>query len=173
MKNGTRTARRWRALAKNERGGAMVEFAITLPILLIVAAGATEVGRLFYTYTTLAKATQVGARFLSAQPANTCFDLGAASCPSTCAVCIQARNLVVCGNAVGCGGPGQPAPVVRNLTAANVAITPPAASRTSVTVSITGYQYQALVFNLAGLTGSQASWTNRTLSPSTQMPYMR
>lgn len=170
----TRMVRRWRLFAKNERGGPMIEFAITLPILLILFAGATEVGRLFYTYTTLAKATKVGARYLSTQVTNSCFQLNGSSCPAAgCAVCTNARNLVICGNAGGCGGTGQPAAIAKNLTAANIAITSPSASSGTVTVSITNYQYQALVFNLAGLAGSQATWANLTLNPSSQMPYMR
>ena len=165
--------RRLRRFARSERGGPMVEFAIILPILMILFAGATEVGRLFYTYTTLAKATKVGARFLSTQAPNTCYQFNGSSCPSNCAICNQARNLVVCGYVAGCGGGGQPSPIVKNLTAANVSITNPAGSNTSVEVSITGYTYQPLIFNFSRLAGTQASWANLTLNPSTKVQYMR
>src|SRR6185369_5968508 len=52
-------------LTRSERGSATVELAIVFPILLMLFAATAELGRLFSTYTTLAKATKVGARYLS------------------------------------------------------------------------------------------------------------
>jgi Flp pilus assembly protein TadG len=148
----------------------MVEFAIMLPILMILFAGATEVGRLFYTYTSLAKATKVGARYLSTQVT---IDTSNTACGTAGSVCANARNLVICGNAAGCGGSGQPAAIVRGLTASNIEITAPTSTNQTVRVRITGYTYQPLVFNFSRLGGSQAAWANLTLGPSTRMPYMR
>src|SRR5690349_11020434 len=54
-------------LLKDERGSSIVELAIVFPILLILFVGVAEIGRLFYTYTTLAKATKMGARFLTTE----------------------------------------------------------------------------------------------------------
>jgi Flp pilus assembly protein TadG len=48
-------------LARREKGNATVELAIVFPILLLLFVGTAELGRLFYTYTTLAKATKTGA----------------------------------------------------------------------------------------------------------------
>ena len=52
-------------LGRREDGSSIIELAIMFPILLILFVGTAELGRLFYTYTTLAKATYVGARYLS------------------------------------------------------------------------------------------------------------
>jgi len=113
---------------------------------------------LFYTYTTLAKATRAGARYLSTVQ-NVGTSTGAA------------KNVVMCGNAAGCGGSGQPAVILPNLTANKIVVTPPVAGAPVkyVTVEITGYNYQFLVFNLNVLTGGNF---NIPLSPSTRMRYM-
>src|SRR4029450_1967333 len=90
----------------------MIEFALVFPMLLLLFAGTTELGRLFYQYTTLAKGTRAAARYLSTQQNGT---------PST----TSAKKIVVCGNAAGCGGPGQPAVMLPNLNANNIVVTPP------------------------------------------------
>ncbi|MEA3411729.1 MAG: TadE family protein [Pseudomonadota bacterium] len=46
-----------------QRGLAMVEMAITLPLLLFLLVGTTELGRAFYQYTALTKAVRDGARY--------------------------------------------------------------------------------------------------------------
>jgi hypothetical protein len=82
------------------------------------------------------------------------------------------KNIVMCGNAAGCGGAGQPAVILPNLQAANIVVTPPATGVGAkyVTVAITDYPYQPLVFNLGTMTGGNF---NITLTPSTTMRYMR
>lgn len=50
---------------RSERGAAAVEFALVLPILLLVVAGAIEYGRAFWFYDTLSKATRDSARYLT------------------------------------------------------------------------------------------------------------
>jgi len=47
------------------RGAAIVEFAIVLPVLLILLFGITELGRALYQQNTLYKAVQNGARYLA------------------------------------------------------------------------------------------------------------
>jgi Flp pilus assembly protein TadG len=143
----------------------LIEFAIVFPVLLLLFAGTTELGRLFYTYTTLAKATRGGARYLSLAT-----DVSAST--------TAAQNLVMCGNTLGCGGAGQPAVIVPNLTASNIVVTQTTevvdavTGKTSkfVNVAITGYSYTPLVFNLNGMTNGNF---NLTLTPSTKMRYMR
>jgi Flp pilus assembly protein TadG len=144
---------------KRDDGTQLIEFAIVFPVLLLLFAGTAELGRLFYTYTTLAKATRGGARYLS---------LATDVSQSTTA----GKNIVMCGNAGGCGGAGQPAVIVPNLTAGNVVVTPPASGTGTkyVTVAISGYSYTPLVFNLNAMTGRNF---NITLTPSTTMRYMR
>jgi TadE-like protein len=137
----------------------MIEFAIVFPVLILLFAGVIELGRLLHTYTSLAKATRSGARYLSTVP-----NVG----NSTTA----AKNIVMCGNAAGCGGQNQPPIIVPNLTAAQIVITPPPAGTAPVkyvTVQITGYTYQPAVFNLNAMTGSTF---NFALNPGTTMRYM-
>jgi Flp pilus assembly protein TadG len=49
----------------NERGTAMIEMAITLPLLLLVAVGIFEFGRAFQTWQVLTNAAREGARIAS------------------------------------------------------------------------------------------------------------
>ena len=49
-------------LMKSERGQSLVEFALTLPMLLVVMFMVTEFGRALYQYNVLAQATREGAR---------------------------------------------------------------------------------------------------------------
>jgi len=46
-----------------QRGLAMVEFVITLPLFLFLILATTEIGRAFYQYTALTKAVRDGARY--------------------------------------------------------------------------------------------------------------
>lgn len=50
---------------RKERGLAIIEFTITLPLLLVLLFAVAEVGRLLYQYNTLTKAVEDGARFLA------------------------------------------------------------------------------------------------------------
>jgi len=47
---------------KNERGSALIEVALTLPLLLLVAAGIFEFGRAYQTQQVLTNAVREGAR---------------------------------------------------------------------------------------------------------------
>jgi Flp pilus assembly protein TadG len=143
----------------NERGTQTIEFAIVFPSLILLFAGTTELGRLFYTYNSLAKATRGGARYLSS--------VADASASAT-----AAKNVVLCGNPGGCGGTGQPAIILPNLSASNVVVTLPATSGTGpkyVTISITGYNYRPVVFDLSAMTGANFVIP---INVSTTMRYM-
>lgn len=148
-----------RNLFRRDDGVQMIEFAIVFPVMLLLFAGTAELGRLFYTYTTLAKATRGGARYLSLVT-----DVNLST--------TAGKNMVMCGNTAGCGGAGQPAVVVPNLTASNIVITPPVngVGAKYVKVEIVNYTYQPLVFNLNSMTGGNF---NLTLTPSTTMRHMR
>lgn len=50
---------------KRQRGLAAMEFAIALPLIILVALAVTELGRGLYQYNTLTKAVRDGARHLS------------------------------------------------------------------------------------------------------------
>ena len=162
-------------LINDERGSSIVELAIVFPILLILFVGVAEIGRLFYTYTTLAKATKMGARFLTTEkdaevsPTNPNYDTIVAS------VKARAARLVVCGYEDSCGN-GRPS-VVTGLDTSNVQITLPNTTPgfigpRYVKVEIINFTFQPLVFNAAGATKSTSSTFYFSLEPSTQMRYM-
>ena len=162
------------ALIKSERGSSVVELAIVFPILLLLFAGTAEIGRLFYTYTTLAKATKMGARYLSVQKEAESTDTAVTNPLKT-----RVANLVVCGFSNGCTGnqpDGTPKrAVVPGLTASNVLVTLPTASTLApryVKVEITGYTFAPGVFNVASVTDSTSSTFYFSLEPATQMRYM-
>lgn len=150
-------------LLRRDSGGAIVEMAIVFPILLLLFAGTAEVGRLFYTYTTLAKATQLGARYLSNKK-----ELTTGTQTERDALVLKAKNFVVCGYE-DCAGR---TPIVPGLTTANVAVTLPDTTviTTSVRVQITGYQYTRGVFTLTGVTGNNTLYFE--LRPGTTIRYM-
>ncbi|HYR75678.1 MAG TPA: TadE/TadG family type IV pilus assembly protein [Pyrinomonadaceae bacterium] len=157
-----------RNFLRRDDGTQLIEFAIVFPALLLMFAGTTELGRMFYTYNSLAKASRGGARYLS-----TLQDVTASTCGSPQISCTTAaKNMVLCGNVNGCGGPNQPPVILPNFTASNIVVTPPATGVgvKYVTIAITGYTYQPLVFNLNALTGGNF---NISLAPSTTMRYMR
>jgi len=157
-------ATKWaKIFLKCERGTQMIEFALLLPFLIVLFASGVEMGRLFYTYNTLQKATAVGARYLSSsllQTDGTYYDADRTA----------AKSLVVCGK-VDCTS--QPV-IAKDLTTSNVTA-PSAPSTVSgtkyVTVSMT-YDYHPLMFDLGNMTGSSTLSLNFTFTPSTTMRYM-
>ena len=166
-------------LVRREKGNATVELAIVFPILLLFFVATAELGRLFYTYTTLAKATKTGARFLS-----NARDLTSDNASDVTAVKLKAQSLVVCGYE-SCTG-NQPdgtakKPIVDGLSmsnpASNVSVTmftqnEGTATVTYVTVQITGYTYPRGVFTLSGVTGAADSVIYRALTPRTTLRYL-
>jgi Flp pilus assembly protein TadG len=154
-----------RLFAKREDGTQLIEFAIALPFFILMFAGSVELGRLFYTYTTLTKATVVGARYLSSPPNA----IGVSGYdPSDISA---AKNLMVCGVAASCTG--QQA-IVNGLTVANITVTPPPASVGVRYVTVTiNYAYTPKVFDLGALTGVSSLSLNYTLTPQTTMRYLR
>ena len=51
-----------RKIGKCQRGAAIVEFALVLPLLLLFLAGVIEFGRAFYTWSLMSEAIREGAR---------------------------------------------------------------------------------------------------------------
>lgn len=74
-----------------QSGVALVEFALVLPLLLIITLITTEFGRALYQYNTLAKSVRDSVRYLSFQTPGTNID--------------QAKNLVVYGSLSDTGTP--------------------------------------------------------------------
>lgn len=169
-------------IARREDGSSIIELAIVFPILLILFVGTAELGRLFYTYTTLAKASDVGARYLS-----TSRNVVNGTATEITTAKTEARNLVVYGCINRGVAPCSTAPpIVVGLTTANVNICDnfsgvacvPALPAASVTVpkhfrvEITGFTYAAGVWNLATMTGKASSTFYFPLKPGTEMRYI-
>lgn len=84
---------------RKQRGVAMVEFAIVVPIFILLLMATAEVGRAFYQYNTLTKAVRDGARYLSEHALDAgVLEIDPADETFT-------RNLVVYGNLLGSGDP--------------------------------------------------------------------
>ena len=143
-------------LGKDERGVQLVELAIVLPIFVILFAATAEFGRYFYEYTTLAKASRAGARYLATSAVNAAEDT-------------TAKNIVVYGNSAGTGSP-----VLPGITTANVTITRqggvPVLPQT-VKVEITSFKHQPL-FDLGALTKITSLSMNVDVKPSVTMRYL-
>ncbi|HKO44711.1 MAG TPA: TadE/TadG family type IV pilus assembly protein [Pyrinomonadaceae bacterium] len=163
-------------LVRREDGNSIVELAVVFPLLLLLFVGIAELGRLFYTYTTLAKASKVGARYLSASR-----DATSASASNVATATLEAQSLVVCGytNCAGNQPDGSPkVPIVPGLDindpAANVEVTLPdsAAAVKYVKVEIKDYPYPPGIFNLAGMVGKEDATFYFPLTPGTEMRYM-
>jgi hypothetical protein len=131
---------------KRERGVAVVEFALMLPLMLILVFVTTEFGRAYYTYNTLAKSVREAARYLSVRAQGV--DVG------------KAKNIVVYGNPAGTGSP-----VVSGLSVSNVpdptyGLTGSFPVITTVTVTVTGFTFTPMVSSVFGF-----PFTTMTFSP--------
>ena len=143
---------------RDDRGVQLVEVAIVVPILLVLFAAVAEFGLFFYEYTTVAKASRVGARYLASK-----------SVTSSVNYEVIARNIVVYGNETGTGSP-----VLSGLTTENVSITYQGGTTgvpDTVTVSITGFEHQSL-FNLGALLNNDSLSLDVEVKPSVTMRYL-
>ena len=157
--------RRIFAFLNRDEGGTVAELAIIVPFLAVMLAGVTEFGRLFQSYTTLAKSTRTAARYLSNHPFD---DLNKT----------KAKNLAACGQ-MSCGA--NDTALLPGLTPSNICIesTGTAPNPETVTVSIpragagcgSPYTYQP-VFDLGLLLHSPTFSLNLPLAPSTTMYFM-
>jgi Flp pilus assembly protein TadG len=163
-----------RQRTRREDGSSTLELVMVFPMLLLLFVGTAELGRLMYTYTTLAKATSVGARYLSASR-----NAVNGTTAEKAAARQAARNLVVCGinstSATACNGQ---TPVVRGLTTANVLICDNFSTACSPAltggspkyfrVEIQNYTYQAGPWNVATQAGVANSNFYFLLRPGTE-----
>ena len=164
MKKQRQVGRRVFTFLNREEGGTVAELAIIVPFLAIMLAGVTEFGRLFQSYTTLAKSTRTAARYLSNHPFD---DINKT----------KAKNLAACGK-VSCGV--SDAALLPGLAPSNICIESSGAPNpVTVTVSIprvgagcgAPYTYQP-VFDLGLLLHSPTFSLNLPLAPSTTMYFM-
>jgi len=56
---------------KKERGQSMLEFALVLPVLLVVLAGVLDLGRLYFAYVAVTDAAGEGASYAAIHPDDT------------------------------------------------------------------------------------------------------
>lgn len=96
----------------NQRGLAMIEFAISIPVLLFLMLATAEIGRILFQYNTLAKAVRDGGRYAATNAA-----VGTTRVVNiTETVRTETRNLVVTGNRLGTGAALLPGLNVNNVT---------------------------------------------------------
>lgn len=92
---------------KRSRGAVAVEFAIIVPLLVLLVFGITELGRALYQLNTLTKATTSGARFLARTDQALVLDKANHTCSDgsawTANNLLRAENLVLYGNEDGNG----------------------------------------------------------------------
>jgi Flp pilus assembly protein TadG len=143
--------------ARRDGGSQLVELSIVLPVMLMTLAAIAEFGNFFYTYTTLAKATRGGARYLVSKP-------------YSAAEQTKAASLAVFGDAnANCAG----TPVLAGLTCANVSVTSAGGALgypDRVSVRVINYTYQPL-FDLGKITNKTIT-LKVPVSPSTTMKYL-
>jgi Flp pilus assembly protein TadG len=139
---------------KSERGAELIEFALVLPLLILLCLGTIEFGRAYYTYNILSKAVRNGARFLSTGLVTSTGTLDSTTETNT-------KNVVVYGNVAGTG-----TKVLPDLLTTQVNIPAPtvvSGSEQYVTVSVS-YPYVPL-FRLV-------MPTTLTLSPKVTMIFV-
>jgi Flp pilus assembly protein TadG len=111
----------------SERGATLVEFSIAVTVLLTSMFAVVEFGRALWTHNALTDAARRGARYATLH---------------TPADVANVKNVVVYGDEA-----GGTQPVVPNLSAANVTVTYTdiGVDKGTVSVGITGYQFQFVV----------------------------
>jgi Flp pilus assembly protein TadG len=128
--------RRARACRRSQSGLAMVEFVLSVPVLLLLMFATFEFGHLMIQYSTLNDAVRNASRYVAGNALDgTTGDLKTGANWSSLAT--FATNLAIFGHIAGTG-----APVLPSLNAANITVTPDTADR-YITVTA-AYPYQPL-----------------------------
>jgi Flp pilus assembly protein TadG len=127
---------------KKQNGVALVEFALVLPLLLLLSVFAIEFGRAIWEYNTVTKSVRDAARYLSIQTPGT--------------KVLQAQRLMVYGNLAGAGSPLALGLSMNNVTDPGVPCctwqTAGAAPViNTVTVRVTGYTFTPLFSTVFGV----------------------
>lgn len=136
-------------------GQSLLEFAMVLPLLLLIVLGVIEFGRAYYQYNTLSKAVREGARYMSMHAYDP-IEL------------TRAQNIAIYGNREGTGSPCLP-----GLAVGNISITPrnpdTGASRTNpprwIRVGVTGYTFQLMFPGIVPI-------SSFAFTPSVEMRYV-
>ena len=136
-------------MKKKQKGVALVEFALILPLLLVLTLITTEFGRALYQYNTIAKSLRDAVRYLSTQDPSI-----ATTEPGKITI---AKNLVVYGSPSNTGSP-----LVIGLSISHVP-TPTwdfegsAPAINAVTIQVTGYKFRPLLTSVFGVVFGDAN----------------
>jgi len=139
---------RIKSCKSNERGSTLVEFAIGATVFLTAMFAVLEFGRALWTHNALSDAARRGARYATLHAQG---DSG------------SVQNMVVYGNPAGSGQPLLP-----NLSTGNVSVNysnPYQINQGTVSVSITGYQFQ-FVIPIVGTTVTMPNYTTTLTAES-------
>ena len=139
--------------AKNERGAELLEFALVLPLLILLVLGAIEFGRAYFTYNILAKAVRDGARYAATSEVSSTGTLDATALT-------KSKNIVVYGNST-----GTPPKKILDLQTSQVTVTQTLVSSfEQYTNVVVAYPYQPLF--------SLILPTTITMRPSVRMQFV-
>lgn len=121
---------------QRQRGGAIVEFVLVMPLMLIPIFITTEIGRAYYYYNTLTKNVREAARYLSVRAKGVDVD--------------SAKNIIVFGNPAGTGTAVIPRLSKTNVPDPAYATVGTVPAITTVTVTVSGYSFQPMVSSVFG-----------------------
>lgn len=125
---------------QTQQGVAMIEFAIALPLLLLLLLGIGEFGRMLFQYNSLLQASRDAARYAAGQAWNA--TLGQVDLNADLQA--EIRNVAVYGVPSALAGF---APVVPDLNASHVSVQQVAADSRYVQISI-AYPFQPVIGNV-------------------------
>jgi Flp pilus assembly protein TadG len=125
-------------LKTRHKGTAIVEFALILPLLLLLTIITTEFGRAIYQYNTIVKSLRDVSRYLSLQTPNTKIT--------------EARNLLVFGNIAGTGTALVPGLSLSNVATPSWQLTGSNPVINTVTITVTGYTFHSMFTTAFGAT---------------------
>lgn len=129
-----------------ERGAALIELALIMPLLLLLTFITTEFGRAMYEYNSVVKATRDAVRYLSVQTPGTHIT--------------EARNLMVYGNTAGTGTPLAPGLSLSNVPAGSCCTWQTVGANpliNTVTVRISSYTFHSLFPSVMGIVFADAN----------------
>jgi len=120
-----------------QQGTAMIEFALILPLLLVLTFTVTELGRAFYQYNVLAKSVREAARYLSVRSPGVDVD--------------KAKNIIVYGKPGGGSNPVVPGLSLSNVPNPVWSTAGAYPVINTVTVAVTGYRFTPLAASVFGI----------------------
>lgn len=137
-----------------QSGVALLEFALVLPLLLVLSLVTAELGRGVYRYNCAAKVVRDAVRYLSTQAPNTHV--------------AEARNLIVYGNVAGSGPLLDAQLSAANVPAPNWQTAGSDPLINTVTIRVAGYQFRPMIANMFG--ARFAAYTFNDISATMRSP---